>query len=124
MIYSSLYSQDEEKVKYIFNQIEKGLNNSIVSEFSQYFFNDTYISLVNGITGYYTANQSFYILQDFLSLYVPFKFTFSNISTDINSPFVTGSLKYDYKGVRSTARVFISLKAFGDNWHITQITIK
>ncbi|MBN1216316.1 MAG: DUF4783 domain-containing protein, partial [Candidatus Lokiarchaeota archaeon] len=110
--------------KNIFSQLEKGLNNGVVSEFSQYFYNDTYISLANGITGYYTANQSFYILQDFLSLYVPFKFSFSNISTDINSPFATGSFKYDYKGVRSTARVFISLKSFGDKWHITQITIK
>lgn len=120
----TIYSQDQEKIKNIFSQLEKGLNNGVVSEFSQYFSNDTYISLANGITGYYTANQSFYILQDFLSIYVPFKFSFSNISTDSNSPFATGSFKYDYKGVRNTARVFISLKSFGDKWHITQITIK
>lgn len=113
----------EDNPEKIIKQIELGLNKGNVDEFSHYFSERTYLSLANDVAGYYSANQTYYVLQDFLILYKPISFKLNNISTQSQYPYASGYLHYNLRGIRGIAQVFISLKKSEDNWRIVQITI-
>lgn len=107
----------------IFREIEMGIKNSNVNEISKYFGSQTYFSFSNGINGYYSTNQAFYVLEDFFKLYKVTSFRLSNIKIDKAYAYATGKYNYDNKGQRSSAQVYISIKKIGNNWNITQFTI-
>jgi hypothetical protein len=107
----------------IFSDIEKGLSSGNVSVISRYFSPQTYFSLSNGVSGYYSSNQSFYILEDFFSIYKVSSFRFLNIQADKNNPYATGVYTFESKGQKGTSQVYVSLKNIGGSWKITQITI-
>ncbi len=52
---------------------------------SKYFGQQTYFSFSNGINGYYSNNQAFYVLEDFFKLYKVTSFKFDYIKTDKNN---------------------------------------
>ena len=107
----------------VFNRIETGISAGSVSELSAYLNSKTYLSLANGISGYYTSNQAFYVLEDFFNVYKVTSFHFLNMQINENLPYATGVYKYYFRGKRDSANVYISLKQSGDTWKITQITI-
>ncbi len=107
----------------IFNRIESGISIGNVSEISGYLNTQTYLSLANGISGYYSSNQAFYVLEDFFNVYKVTSFRYQNIQTNGNQPYATGVYKYYFRGKKDSANVYISLKEVGDTWKITQITI-
>ena len=107
----------------VFNRIERGISAGNVSEISAYLNSKTYLSLANGISGYYTSNQAFYVLEDFFNVYKVTSFHFLNMQINENLPYATGVYKYYFRGKRDSANVYISLKQSGDTWKITQITI-
>lgn len=106
-----------------FNDIELSIKEGNVAGISKYFGQQTYFSLSNGINGYYSSNQAFYVLEDFFKLYKVTSFKFDHIKNDKNSSYATGRYSYDNRGKRSVAQVYISLKKIGNNWNITQLTI-
>ncbi|HMN47554.1 MAG TPA: DUF4783 domain-containing protein [Ignavibacteriaceae bacterium] len=106
-----------------FNDIESSIKEGNVAGISKYFGQQTYFSLSNGINGYYSSNQAFYVLEDFFKLYKVTSFKFDHIKNDKNSSYATGRYSYDNRGKRSVAQVYISLKKIGNNWNITQLTI-
>lgn len=114
--------RDKEAIK-IFSQFEEGLSSGTVDKFSNYFAGKNYISLRNGSTGYYSANQSYYVIKDYLSIYQPISFKLTNIVSDSSTPFASGVLRYSSKGIRGFAMVFISLQFTDNTWRISQITI-
>jgi hypothetical protein len=107
----------------IFYRIEEGISGRAVDKFSNYFSNKNFLSLSSGNSGYYSSNQSFYVIKDYLSIYQPLTFKLDNIVTDSSTPFASGVLKYSSKGIRGTATVFISLQFEENQWRISQITI-
>lgn len=107
----------------VFLRIEEGISDAAVKKFSKYFGNKNYLSLSNGVSGYYSTNQSYYVINDFLSIYQPTSFKLTNIVTDTETPFASGILKYNSKGVRGSSIVFISLHFIDGEWKISQITI-
>lgn len=107
----------------VFHEIGKGLKNGEISSFAPYFRNETYISLLNGNSNYYSVNQAYYVLQDFFAVYRAINFRYSNIVTNTNSPFAYGTYVYFFRGARNTAQVFISLKREKRKWIIAQFTI-
>jgi len=107
----------------IFNEIELGISSGNVSAISRFFSSQTYFSLSNGINGYYSSNQAYYVLEDFFKIYKVMLFRFQNVQADDNNPYATGLYNFEFRGKRSTAQVYISLKKAGNNWKITQITI-
>ena len=113
-------SQQEEL---IFKEIESGIKDANVAAISKYFGQQTYFSFSNGINGYYSSNQAYYVLEDFLKLYRVTSFKLDHIKSDNNHSYATGKYNYDNKGQRNTAQVYISLKKIGNNWIITQFTI-
>ena len=119
------YSQNIKltDVNKIFIHIEDGLNNNAIDKFATYFSEKNFISLKNGNSGYFSANQSYYVIKDFLSIYKPLSFKLTNIVTDSTNPFASGILRYNNNGIRGTAVVFISLQLVNNQWRISQITI-
>ena len=107
----------------IFYRIEEGISGRAVDKFSNYFSNKNFLSLSSGNSGYYSSNQSFYVIKDYLSIYQPLTFKLDNIVTDSSTPFASGIFKYSSKGIRGTATVFISLQFEENQWRISQITI-
>ncbi|MBI3123651.1 MAG: DUF4783 domain-containing protein [Ignavibacteriales bacterium] len=112
----------KEAVK-LFVKIEDGIGSGSVDKFSNYFSQRNYLSFTNGAAGYYSANQSYYVIKDFLSVNQPISFKITNMVTETATPFAAGTLKYISKGIRTTATVFISLQLIDNQWRISQITI-
>jgi hypothetical protein len=109
--------------KVIFDQVETGIAQGDVALISKYFGSQTYLSLSDGKSGYYSSNQAFYVLEDFFKIYRVASFRFNNINTDEDTPYATGVYNFEFKGKKNAAQVYISLKKAGSGWKITQITI-
>ncbi|HSP86664.1 MAG TPA: DUF4783 domain-containing protein [Ignavibacteriaceae bacterium] len=107
----------------IFNNIESAISSGNVSALSGYLASQTYLSLSNGIRGYYSSNQAYYVLEDFFNIYNVTSFRFDNLNSKDDTPYATGVYNYDYKGKRNSSQVYISLNKMGKSWKITQITI-
>ncbi len=114
---------DTKAVEKLFEQVEEGLNKGEISGFSQYFSNQTYFSLSSGQSGYYSANQAFYILHEFFKINqaISFRYTAKNLK---KVAYATGVYHYEISGRRKTAQVFISLKWQSNVWQIAQFTIR
>jgi len=120
-----LYAQNsrEKDALKVFARFEEGIAEGSVDKFSIFFGTRNYLSLSNGVSGYYSANQSYYVIKDFLSINEPTSFKLTNIVSETSTPFASGILKYNSNGIRKNANVFISLQRMNKNWYISQITI-
>lgn len=107
----------------VFDEISKGIAGSDVEAIARYFSPQTYLSLSSGISGYYSSNQAFYVLEDFFKVYRVTAFRFDNIQADSNNPYATGEYQFEYRGKRDIAQVYLALKKTGNSWKISQITI-
>jgi hypothetical protein len=114
---------DNDSPKIILRKVEEGFNNGDVEKFAKYFSSQTYASLSNGISGYYSPNQFFYIIQNYFNIYKPIGFRFIVVNDSSENPYASGLYKYDSGGIRGNSQVFISLKIIGNDWKISQITI-
>jgi len=109
--------------KNVFDEIESGISSGKASSISSFLSGQTYLSLSNGVNGYYSSNQAFYVLQDFFKIYRVISFKLQSIKTDENVPYATGVYYFNFRGRRGTARVYVSLNKGGDSWKISQLTI-
>ena len=107
----------------IFSRFEEGMTTGAVDKFSKYFASRTYLSFINGVSGYYSFDQSYYVVKDFLSINLPISFKLTNVITETSTPFAFGTLKYISSGIKGSATVFISLQYINKNWLISQVTI-
>ena len=88
------------------NSIAKGNINSLFKNLSPL----TYFSLSNGIRGYYSSNQAYYILEDFFKIYQVISFRFHSIQAEDGNPYATGIYFYQYKGKREPQGIYIFKK--------------
>lgn len=121
----TLFPQEtsNREVRQLFIKIEEGFNTGAIDKFSNYFNNRNYLSLLNGTSGYFSSNQSYYVIKDFLSVHQPISFKFNNVVIETDNPFAAGILKFNNNGIRGTAIVFITLVKVNDDWRLSQITI-
>lgn len=121
---SVLSQTDENKpIIEVFNQFENGIRTGAIKEFSNSLLSETYISLENGESSYYSSNQSYYILKDFLQNYKPISFKLIKRNQSEEKPFAIGRLIYSKNGIHGESQVFITLKRENGNWKISQIII-
>lgn len=116
------YEQNSD-AKLVFGKIENGIAEGSVKQIIGYFSSQTYLSLSNGINGYYSSNQAYYVLEDYFGEYQASGFKFNEIKTDNENMYGTGTYSFAVRGKRSEAQVYISLKLTGKKWKITQLTI-
>lgn len=123
---AAMPEQDEQIQKkdlQIFSDIERTFSSGNISLISSYFPSQIYLSLSNGVNGFYSGNQAYYILQDFFQLYQPINFKFTQRS-DTDNGFATGIFTFENRNKKGTAQVFISIEYSGAKWKISLITIK
>src|ERR1017187_1443682 len=130
---SIIHAQNKELIKsdsnrqknsadVILTEIESGIAKGNIAEIFRHLSPQTYFSLTNGIRGYFSSNQAYYILEDFFKVYQVLSFKFHSTQTENGNPYATGIYLYEFKGKRETAQVYISLKNAGKSWKIIQIT--
>ncbi len=125
-VIAAMPEQDEQIQKkdlQIFSDIERTFSSGNISLISSYFPSQIYLSLSNGVNGFYSGNQAYYILQDFFQLYQPINFKFTQRS-DTDNGFATGIFTFENRNKKGTAQVFISIEYSGAKWKISLITIK
>jgi len=115
--------QQNPQLEKVFTDIENGLSSGNVNLLSKHFSSQNYLSLSNGISGYYSSNQTYYILQDLFKISKPVSFRFTGVVANKN-PYATGVLTYEHRNRKETAQVFISLEFSGSEWTISQLTIR
>jgi len=118
----SIANQDPQ-IKQILDKIKTSISSGNIESVSSYLSPQTYLNLSNGISGYYSANQAYYVLEDFLKTSKAISFDFNEISLSGSNPFTTGIYNYEKEGKRGTAHIYIQLRKSKKNWTITQITI-
>jgi len=116
------FTKHEQAVDAV-KKIQDAIVNKDISTLVNHLSPQTYFNLPNGISGYYSSNQAYFVLEDFLKTYRVTSFNFDEINTENNTPFATGNYDYDFKGNRKSARIYMQLRNTGKNWRITQITI-
>jgi len=107
----------------IFKDIESGINSNDVKKISKYFSPQPYISLLNGVNGYYSSNQAYYILEDFFDSYRVLSFNTDETKTDESVSYAKGEYYFEKKGKRQVAHLYVTLNKSGSKWQITQISI-
>jgi hypothetical protein len=105
------------------NEIEEGIKNGDINKLTGYFASQPYISLLSGVNGYYSSNQTYYILQDFFQNFKVVSFKFDNKKFEENVVYGTGEYFYERKGKRESAYLYVTLNKIGNKWFILQISI-
>jgi len=125
VMYSLILGQEKhnKEAQKIFSRFEEGMTTGAVDKFSQYFSYRTYLSFTQGVSGYYSFDQSYYVVKDFLSINLPISLNLTNIITETSTPFAFGTLKFIRSGIKGSATVFISLQLINKKWQISQVTI-
>jgi hypothetical protein len=123
-IQQNLNSGSKVKIQtVIFNDIESGILTDDVKKISKYFSPQPYISLINGVNGYYSSNQAYYILEDFFSTFKVVSFKMSETKTEKLISYGRGEYYFEKKGKREVAHLYVTLSKSGSKWFITQISI-
>jgi hypothetical protein len=107
----------------ILNEIESSIRDNDIKSLSKYFSSQPYISLINGVNGYYSSNQAYYILEDFFKTFKVVSFSFEEKKAEESVSYGKGAYYYEKKGKRETAHLYITLNKAGSKWYITQISI-
>jgi hypothetical protein len=116
-------SSESSKINNIFSRFESGIKTGAVKDFSDFLYSETYISLETGIASHFSANQSFYILKEYLQHYRPTNFKILKTNINNGKPYAVGKLTYNKLGIKGESQVFVSLKLENEKWKIYQITI-
>ncbi|MGD8782393.1 MAG: DUF4783 domain-containing protein [Ignavibacteria bacterium] len=114
----------DNKARQVLELFEEGINEGEVKKFSTFFSDETYISLKNSISGTFSSNQLYYIMQDYFNVYHPYSFRLTNLVTNTKFPYATGEMNYSYYSVKGKAKVYISLDYLKNSWRIVQISIQ
>ncbi len=120
------YTQETQKKTQhneIFNLIERGIKGSDISEFSVFFGKQIYLNLKSGENGLFSANQAYYILQNYLSNRKIIDFNFNSFGYADDIPFAVGNLVFKYKNNHIFAQVYVSLVSTEGKWVIDKINI-
>jgi len=111
------------RVNELFGTIQQGLASGSPAVFSGNLAPQVYLNLRGGESGYYSANQVHYVLENYFKSRRLVNVKFSTIGESDANPYATGSATFVERGTRSLAQVYVSLTRSGERWIITQINI-
>jgi hypothetical protein len=107
----------------LFGTVQQGLASGSTGTFSSHLAPQVYVNLRGGESGYYSANQAHYVLENYFKTRRLVNVKFSTIGESDANPYATGSATFVERGTRSLAQVYVSLTRSGERWIITQINI-
>ena len=107
----------------VFSDLQEGISSANVSLFSSHFHAQVHVTLRGGESGLYSANQAYYLLQNYFRDRKPAAFRFTTVGDSPTNPYATGSAAFNIRGNRERAQVYAALAYNGDRWVITHINI-
>ncbi len=107
----------------LFGTVQRGLASGSAAAFSGNLAPQVYVNLRGGESGYYSANQAHYVLENYFKTRRLVNLKFSTIGESEANPYATGSATFVERGTRGLAQVYVSLTRSGERWIITQINI-
>jgi len=107
----------------VLKQIEKGFIQNNVKLFADYFNDNCYLSLNNGVSGYYTSSQAYYIFEKYFLNNKIIEYKVNDSSINNNQVIVEVSIKYIVNGITNNGQVLITLKNINNKFLITQFFI-
>ncbi len=116
----SANAQDAQR---IFSDLQSAFNKGDASLVTVHLGDETYISLLNGYSDYYSRSQAYYVLTEFISFFSPMKMKLTHIVANSSSPYAWGKLFYSARGKNKTAKVFVSVSKTNGKFVISQLTI-
>jgi hypothetical protein len=116
------FVQTGEK-KELFRTIQNGVASGEVESLSRHFGSNIYLNIRGTESGYFSANQAYYVLQNFFNQNKPVAFSFTSYGESGESPYATGRGSINVKGNREFIQVYVSLVKFKDRWVIEQFNI-
>jgi len=113
----------EETYRHLFDVIETSLNNGNISSLTPHMAPQVHINVRGGESGYYSASQAYYLLENYFRSRKVLGFEFSTIGESDSNPYATGGASLNFKGSREYVQIYVSLRRSGRQWLITQINI-
>jgi hypothetical protein len=111
------------EIREVFNDVQLGISQGNVAIFSPHLYSQVRVTLHGGESGLYSANQAYYLLQNFLRDRKPVNFTFTTYGQSDSTPYGTGSATFTFQGIREHAQIYVALAPEGGRWVITHINI-
>lgn len=107
----------------IFQSVQHGITQGNVKVFSQHFGSQVFVSLPSGENGYFSANQAYSILQNYLGSRRIQSFRFSTYGESETAPYATGPGRFEARGNAETVQVYASLSTLNGRWILSQVSI-
>ncbi len=112
-----------QEYRKLFTLIQRSLASGNIAALAQYLAPQVQVNLRGAESGYYSANQAYYLLENYFRSRKVVAFEFSTVGESDSSPYATGGANFNFKGSREYAQVYVSLSREGQQWVITQINI-
>ena len=112
-----------EDYRKLFTYIQSTLSSGNISGLAQHLAPQVQVNFRGAESGYYSANQAYYLLENYFRSRKVLGFEFSTIGESDSNPYATGGASFNFKGNREYAQVYVSLSRTGRQWLITQINI-
>lgn len=112
-----------ENPRTAFKRIEQALAQGNADLLANFFGPKVFVSVSKDRSGCYSANQAYYILQGYFSLYQPVSVRFNSYGDIPTNPYAAGIYSYSSSLGAGSAQIYVSLNLVVNRWKIDQITI-
>ena len=112
-----------EGYRRVFEMVEEGIASGTVNDFAAFFDSQVSVNLRGGESGYYSANQTYYVLESYFKLRRFGHFEFTTFGKSESNPYATGSARFTSKGGMENVQVYVSLSWGGERWVISQFKV-
>lgn len=107
----------------VFRAFQQGFLAGDAASFSSYFAPQVYISLRSSESGYFSASQAYYVLQNYFVSHRIHSLAFTTYGESEIAPYATGPGRLEMRGGIEQVQVYVSLTRTGTRWMISQINI-
>jgi len=112
----------EECLK-IIESVREGIGNANLARFAPSLGSQVLIDLRGSESGYYSAGQAYYLLEDHFRSRKVLSVKFDTVRENDPMPYATGTILYNLKGLRERAQIYVSLEKSEGKWVIAQVKI-
>ncbi len=103
--------------------IQEGIVAGATNTFTPWIAPQVYLRLLGSEEGYFSANQSTFVLERFFSSFRVLRFHFTTIHRSGSKAYATGGGTFIRRGTPEIVQVYIALIKHDDAWVISQFNI-
>ncbi len=107
----------------VFRSVQRGIVDGDFEEITRHFGKHIYLNLRSIESGYYSANQAQFVVQNFFNTNKILSFSFTTYGESGGAPYATGRGSINVKGNREYIQIYVSLMKQKDRWVISQFNI-